>query len=87
MQYFMSMLFTLSRHKSDVLWVLNHLISPASLLFVLTHSNPWYIHTSVNMVIIGSGNGLSPVRRQVTTWTSAGTVPIGRWGLTFSGNC
>ena len=29
------------------------------------------MHTSGNWVIIGSDNGLSPVRRQAITWTNA----------------
>ena len=30
----------------------------------------WYIHRSVNCIIIGSSNGLSSVRRQTFTWTN-----------------
>ena len=29
-------------------------------------------YASLKWVIIGSGNGLSPVRRQAITWTNAG---------------
>ena len=32
----------------------------------------WRIYASLNWVIIGSDNGLSPVRRQAIIWTNAG---------------
>ena len=38
----------------------------------------------MNWVIIGSGNGLSPVRRQAITWTNADLLPIGLLGTYFS---
>ena len=37
-----------------------------------------------NWIIIGSGNGLSPVRRQTITWTNAGLLSIGLLGTNFS---
>ena len=39
--------------------------------FDLTHP-PHPSSASVNWVSIGSGNGLSPVRRQAITWANAG---------------
>ena len=39
---------------------------------------------SLNWVIIGSDNGLSPVRRQAITWTNAGLLLIGPLGTNFS---
>ena len=36
----------------------------------------WRIHASVNWVIIGSGNGLSPMRRQAITWTNVDILII-----------
>ena len=38
----------------------------------------------MNWVIIGSGKGLSPVRRQAVTWTSADLLSIGLLGIYFS---
>ena len=34
--------------------------------------------------IIGSGNGLSPVRRLAISWTSADLLSIGTLGVNFS---
>ena len=42
------------------------------------------IYLSVNWIIIGSGNGLSPVRHQAITWTNDGLLSIGlhfQWNL------
>ena len=41
---------------------------------------------SVNWAIIGSGNGLSPIRRQAITWTNAGLLSIGLLGTNFNRN-
>ena len=38
-----------------------------------------------NLTITGSGNGLSPGRRQAITWTNAGILLIGPLGTNFSG--
>ena len=38
----------------------------------------------MNWVIIGPGNGLSPVRRQAITWTNACLLSIGLMGTYFS---
>ena len=38
----------------------------------------------MDCVSIGSGNGLSPVRRQAITWTNAGLLSIGILGTYFS---
>ena len=43
-----------------------------------------HIYSSVNWAIIGSGNGLSPVRHQAITWTNAGLLSIGLLGTSFS---
>ena len=37
-----------------------------------------------NLYIIGSGNGLSPGRRQAITWTNDGTLLTGTLGTNFS---
>ena len=47
----------------------------------LTHLPP---SAAVNWVSIGSGNGLSPVRRQTITWTNANLLSIGLLGRNFS---
>ena len=39
---------------------------------------------SFKLVIIGSGNGLSPVWHQTITWTNADLLSIGRLGTYFS---
>ena len=50
-------------------------------------SPPWCcIYASVNWASIGSGNGLSPVRRQAITWTRAGLLSIGLNGNEFQWN-
>ena len=42
-------------------------------------------HTCVSkLTIIGSDNGLSPVRRQAIIWTNAGLLLIGPLGTNFS---
>ena len=46
------------------------------------NSSPLY--SSINRVIIGSGNGLSPGRRQAITWTNAGLLSIRPLGTNFS---
>ena len=51
----------------------------------LTHLPRCRIYASVNWVNIGSDNGLSPVRHQAITWTSAGLLPIGLLGTNCSG--
>ena len=42
----------------------------------LTHSSS-YIYASMNCVTVGSGNRLSPIRRQAINWTKAGLLWIG----------
>ena len=42
------------------------------------------MYASVNWVSIGSGNGLSPVRRQAITGTSARLLSIGPLGTEFT---
>ena len=50
----------------------------------LTHWG-WVTHICVgNLTIIGSENGLSPGRRQVSIWTNAGILLIGPSGTAFS---
>ena len=44
----------------------------------------WRIYASLNWVIIGSDNGLSPVRRQAIIWTNAGILLIGPLGTNVS---
>ena len=42
------------------------------------------MYASVNRISFGSDNGLSPIQRQTIIWTSAGLLPIGPLGTTFS---
>ena len=42
------------------------------------------IYASLNWVSIGSGNGLSPARRQAIAWTNAHLLSIGPLGTNFS---
>ena len=42
------------------------------------------MYASVNWVIIGLVNGLSPDRRQAITWTSAALLSIELMGTNFS---
>ena len=42
------------------------------------------MYASLNWVSTGSGNGLSPVRRQAITWTSADLLSIRPLGTNFS---
>ena len=42
------------------------------------------IYASVNCVIIGSGKGLPPVRRQAITWTNANLLSIKHLGTNIS---
>ena len=44
----------------------------------------WRIYASLNRAIIGSDNGLSPVRRQAIIWTNAGILLIEPLGTNFS---
>ena len=44
----------------------------------------WRIYASLNCVINGSDNGLSPVRRQALIWINAGILFIGPLGTNFS---
>ena len=42
------------------------------------------MYASVNWAIIGSDNGVSPVRRQALIWTNARTLLIGPLGTDFT---
>ena len=44
----------------------------------------WRIYASVNYSIMGSDNGLSPVRRQAIIWTNVGVLLFGPLGTNFS---
>ena len=46
----------------------------------------WRIYASLNWVIIGSDNGLSPGRRHAIIWTNAGILLIGPLGTNYSEN-
>ena len=43
-----------------------------------------YIYASLNWVSIGSGNGLSPLRRQAIAWTNDDKLSIGPIGQDFN---
>ena len=43
----------------------------------------WCIYASVNYIIIGSDNGLSPGRGQAIIWTNAGILSNGPLGTNF----
>ena len=49
-----------------------------------THLPKCHIYASVTWVSIGSGNGLSPVRRQAITWATADLLSIEPLGTNFS---
>ena len=51
------------------------------IIFIL--SAPSAVYASMTWVSIGSGNGLSPVRRQAITWTNAKLLFIGPLGTHF----
>ena len=54
---------------------------------ILTHPTPLCcIYTSVNWVILGSGNGLSSVGRQAISRINAGLCTIGILGTNFNEN-
>ena len=44
----------------------------------------WRIYESLNWAVIGSDNGLSPIRHQAIIWTNAGILLIGPLGTNFS---
>ena len=51
---------------------------------ILNSLRPNDPYASLNWVIIGLDNGLSPVRRQAIIWTNAGILLIGPLGTNFS---
>ena len=53
-------------------------------LFIYFIEAEWRIYASLNWVIIGSDNGLSPVRRQAIIRTNAEILLIGTLGTNFS---
>ena len=53
---------------------------------VSTHLPLYRIYASVNWVRIRSGNGLSPIRRQVIICINAGSLCIGPLGTNFNEN-
>ena len=61
-------------------------IQGLQILFARCHffSQNRFRYASLNWVIIGSDNGLSPVRRQAIIWTNAGIMLIGPLGTNFS---
>ena len=73
----------------DPLLVLND-ITTLLLLITVTFLNPlthwgWETHICISkLTIIGSGNGLSPGRRQAIIWTKAGILLIRTSGTNFS---
>ena len=63
---------------------MNHL-RPLTLLITFNSSLPQcLIYASMNLVIIGSDSGLSPVQRQAITWTNAALLSIGLLRTNFS---
>ena len=57
-------------------------LAPTYLFSISTHLS--LVPHMVSRVIIGSGKGLSPIRRQATIWTNAGLLLIGFLGTNFS---
>ena len=53
-------------------------------MFLLNSMLTHLIYASVNRVIIGSGNGLSPFRRQAISQTNAHLLSVGPLGTYFS---
>ena len=60
----------------------NHCIQPQ---WVNSSARGGCIYASLNWVIFGSGNGLSPVQRQAISWTNTGLLSIELAGASFSG--
>ena len=54
------------------------------LRYLVVFEAEWRIYASANYAIIGSDNGLSPLRRQAIIWTSAGLPMIRLLGTNFS---
>ena len=53
-------------------------------IYPLTYLNNSYMYSSVNLVNIGSGNGLPPVQRQAITRTNADLLSAGPLGTNLS---
>ena len=75
-------------HSMMVKYVTYQILSGICVLFMILASvliSTWcHMYVSVNWVIIGPGNGLSPVRSQAITWTHAGLFSIGLLGTYIS---
>ena len=70
----------IGKHESSMIWThCTKNTTDLNSLGPVTH-----IYASVNWVIIGSGNGLSPVRRQAITWTNAALLSIRLLGINFT---
>ena len=73
---------------NEIYWISNKISlkygpwTPIDKSWVLLTHLPLVPH--MNWVIIGSGNGLSPVWHQANTWNSAGILLIGPFGTNFS---
>ena len=61
-----------SGHHGDVTWG------------IYAFNSEWRIYASLNWIIIGSDNGLSPVRRRAIIWTNAGILLIGTLERNFT---
>ena len=71
--------------RCDILFVVIETICRKTNNFVtLSVIYPWSLkYASRKWVIIGSGNGLSPVQCQANTWSHAGLLSIGLLGKSF----
>ena len=52
-------------------------------LYIINTSAEWHIYVSKLETIIGSDNGLLPVRRQAIIWTNASLSLTGLLGINF----
>ena len=55
-----------------------HIFSLKKMYLKMSSRKWWLFRLGLNIFIIGSGNGLSPVRRQPITWTNAGLFLLER---------
>ena len=62
----------------------NHLVNTLAVRHLARFPTLFYTYASVYYDIIGSDDGLSPVRRQVIIWTKVGILLIGPLGTYFN---
>ena len=58
---------------------------PGKTVFLIETAPCWRIYASTNGVVVGSGNGMSPIRRHVVTWIKHDLLSIESLGTSFCG--